>query len=360
MAAGIGQAFDVDPVLVRVGIVVASVASGSFVLAYLAAWLLVADADDASPIRFRTVQRGARLWIGVLCAIAAAGAILPGVGLIDGNWIAAAAAIGAGVWLLQRHPAPEWRHAPPPTGMPVHAAPTAAPSPTPTASSAATDPSTADQTTWGTTWLTDDEPRRAASAPTRPERRAPVASVTLAVAAVAVGALMAAHALLGADVPGAAYPVVSAAVLGIGLIVSLVVSRSLLRSLGLAVLLAVALVGIPATGVIEAALADGAGERRHVVVDEADLAARYALGLGAIEVDLTAVELTEDRTVEVELVYGAIVVVVADDALVDVVADDAFGDIVIALDEAPSDAEGPVLTLVLRLDAGDAEVRRSS
>lgn len=340
VAAGIGQAFDVDPVLVRVGIVVASIASGSFLLGYGAAWLLIPSATDPSPTRFRAAGRGPRLWLGVLLAIIATGTLLPGAGLIDGTWIAAAAAIGAGLWLLERQPAPSWRSAPPPTGTPVRPVP---------------------DTGWGTTYLADDPPRpNPPPADDAPPRRAPVASVTIAVAALVVGGLMALQALDLSPVAPAVYPSALAAVLGLGLIANLVINRSVVRSLGLFALLLVSLAAIPAADVIEAGFAEGTGERLVVVTDEDDLVDRYALGMGSLEVDLSSVELTEDRTVEVELQLGGVVVTVGPDTLVDVVTDDAFGEVVVALDEAPPEADGPVLTVVIELKAGSAEVRRSS
>ncbi|MGH1504716.1 MAG: PspC domain-containing protein [Acidimicrobiales bacterium] len=365
VAAGIGQAFDVDPVLVRVGIVVASIASGSFLLGYAAAWLLIPSATDTNPTRFRAAGRGPRLWLGVLLAIIATGTLLPGAGLIDGTWIAAAAAIGAGLWLLERQPAPSWRSAPPPTGDPVRPLGTTA-----SARAASGPPGGAlgpaggapgPATGWGTTFLADDPPRPAPipAIDERP-RRAPVASVTIAVAAVVVGGLMALQALDLSPVAPAVYPSALAAVLGVGLIANLVINRSVVRSLGLFALLAASLAAIPAAEVIEAGFAEGTGERLVVVADEADLVDRYALGMGSLEVDLSSVEPTEDRTVEVELQLGGVVVTVGPDTLVDVVTDNAFGEVIVALDEAPPDADGPVLTVVIELKAGSAEVRRSS
>ena len=109
VAAGLGRYLRLDPNIIRIGFVIASVLAGVGVVAYLAAWLLIPRHDDPTPDVIR-LERGPRLIGGVILATIAV-VLLTDVG--DGHvfgldrgigLVFAFGLVGVGAYLLTRTP----------------------------------------------------------------------------------------------------------------------------------------------------------------------------------------------------------------------------------------------------------------
>lgn len=78
VAGGLGRYFSIDPIIFRIGFVVAAFVGGAGVLAYLAAWLLVPSDDPSAPPRSQ-VSRLLTITGGAVLAVAALASLGPGL-----------------------------------------------------------------------------------------------------------------------------------------------------------------------------------------------------------------------------------------------------------------------------------------
>ena len=105
VAGGVGDYFDIDPVIVRIAIVVLSLAGGTGVLAYLAAWLLIPESDGTPSWlagRFPSAARSNTRQLGAIAAVGVGAVILldrVGLGVDDGIAVPLAL-IGGGAAVL--------------------------------------------------------------------------------------------------------------------------------------------------------------------------------------------------------------------------------------------------------------------
>jgi phage shock protein PspC (stress-responsive transcriptional regulator) len=279
VGAAIARRYDLDPVLVRVGLVAAAF-TGVGLAFYVLAWALLPDepADGSAPDR-RRPRLGTLIIFGILAVIA--------IGDLADNPVRIllpAAAIGTLLFLLHRSRADR--------GIPGPATPGIAPAAGPTARSDAS-PDQVTPPAWdplGAAPFAWDLPEPGpAPAPTPTPRRSRVTPITLAAALLAGGVtalvLLATGGLT--DLPVLFGVVLS--VLGGGLLVGAFVRSG--RGLIPFALLASALTW----GVLAAPLdrlAEPPRDLRLVPASAAALAPRYENSVGDVELDLRGIDLT--------------------------------------------------------------------
>lgn len=382
VAAGIARRYDIDPVLVRVGFVVAAITGIGAVL-YLAAWLVLPDTpvDPTAPPPTRHP----------FVMVAAVIAIAVGLGgLFDGTgkFVLPVIAVGALLFLLHvnrrdRGPVGPRPEPGPDATATAAAAATAPPSmvkdlpgmpPQPTPPS--WDPLGAAPFAWD---LPEPAPAPAPPPPPAP-RKPPVTAVTLG-AALLAGGVTAAILLLTGTMSIATIPTlfgVALAVLGAGLVVGafLRTGRGLIP---FAILLSMLTWGVLSSPV-QAFGGDGFGDLTVRPTTAGAIAPSYSRAAGDIELDLTAVDLTVPagtpaapiRT-EVRSGAGDVVVTLPPNADVTFTGTSGFGNVDFAnlqqqsgpgahlsITDLGADgvASGRPIEINVQAGAGDVEVKR--
>lgn len=313
VAGGLARHLDIDPLLVRVVLVVMVFFSGAGLLLYGALWLLVPDEDGSTVLHSEDNTRNALIVIALV--VAAIIAFSTGLGTDSGGaWFLWLLLIAALAWFLTRQQ--RRRDAAP--------APTQAPPPPPGASgtsgAAATVPAPAHAGPVGS----GPAPPTWQPAPARPRRRRGPLLLwpTLALIAVALGTLGLVDAS-GYDVPDAGYAALALAVTGAMLLVGSVFGRSG----GLVLVALVSLLGLVSADVAEPTYS---GSRDVVVTPAAatDLADDYSVPAGRIVLDLTEVgdraEL-DGRAIRADVNAGEIQVIVPPGLSVDLEAEIRYG-----------------------------------
>lgn len=393
VAGGVADYLKIDPVFVRIAFVLlAIVGSGGGILLYLAAWVLLPDQTNRDPRPVALNDGLASIVIGGLLVLAAVSFTFGSITLgLDADVVVPLAIAAIGFYLLNQRaegdstgtvlPAQENWPAPPadPRGSssefvadsgPPHVAP-APPPPQPA-------PAVVTPSTWApplSTQQTSSEPTHWATpvvhtAPAVPVApKPPVTSVTLAVAAVIVGSLLAISQLRDLDLGSGTFFGAFATVCGLGLIASAFIGRARpLIPIGL-----ISLLGLGLAPLVDTTIDGGFGPREYVVTSEDDLRSSYEVGGGYIELDLRRLDLTEDRTVDIEVGAGYAEIVVPRDVTVQINADNQFGYVDVfgreqsgvsssvsrsADASGEADGDGPTLTINVTVTFGSAEVSR--
>ncbi len=412
VAAGIGNRYRIDPVLVRVGLVVASVYGGAGVLVYLLGWLFLPEQDDqVSPVEALIGKGRSSTSTGftlLLCV-----AMIPVlswffsggfVGAFPG-WLGLVVIAGL-LFLLHQNrgsvtpvspstpdpapPVPEQPPLPPMYTVPVSATPM---SPEPPVTQQYTRPITppvappppspppppvAEERTGPPAWdplgaapFAWDLPEPAGPAPEEPEpparrRKSKVGVTTVGIALVAAGAMALA---MGGWVNGQHIVGVVLAILGLGM-----VAGAFLRGgrglIGLAVPLSLA--GLALTAVSPDGW-DGVGDINAMPTTFAEVQNSYERSVGNVELDLTALPPTgENVRTRVSVDIGNATVIVPENADVEIKCEAERGNIeCLGRDASGMDLDVPEFTdngadgpgglkidLNVSTDTGNVEVRR--
>lgn len=300
VAGGIARHFDVDPLLVRVMLVVAVFFGGSGGIVYVAAWLLVPeDGAEDGLIPVGPPARNLLLWIAGGIATISLLSDAFGDTSVPWFWLAVLAVVA--LWYANRGKWGRRKHGGPPPVAPVP---------------------------------TGDVPARAPAAPTRYlpapwapgtyDPHAPIRPVgrrrppllfgrAIAVAALVVGVLGLVDVADWMPVPTSAYPAALLAVFG-GF---LVLGAFWGRAGGLIFLGLVSLAALPLTMIDMSNLETGSSIEIHPR-SVAALESSYVVDAGAIVVDLSAIdpETLDGRDLDITSSFGEITVIVPDDATV--------------------------------------------
>jgi phage shock protein PspC (stress-responsive transcriptional regulator) len=333
VAGGLGDYFNVDPVLFRVLFGVTAFFGGAGIIAYLIAWAVIPEHDATNPPldRLAAELRQRRVPVGLVVA----GLIVLGwLGLFSwwAPWQIFPVVIASVVLLavLSRRE----RYAPPPV-------PPAGQAPPPPFSTS--DPSTQDldptltpplwtpptsgsdrlgwPQTWPETraWVSESVSARRA----RIHRAAPVRWLTVGVLAVTLAILGLADWIGGIVIP--AYLWTALGIVLAGLVVGALLRRT---PWSLTMLLIPIIVGLIGFGGTRASLSDGTGQRVWAPASSSDLAGSYRLAFGQGVLDLRSLPpLAQPRTVTVTMAAGQVRIVAAQNQNVTVHGSLRFGEI---------------------------------
>lgn len=346
VAAGFARWLGIDPVIVRVVLVVLAVFGGSGLLLYAIGWLFIPDegepTSEADKLIARSREPGstgrtllivAGVVVGLILLATIAGAGSWGGAWGGGGWLLLLAVGGLVLWLVNRPPTgtAAWTASPPtggpvPAGGPVPPAPadpasttvvgpaaTADPGATVPVASAGAGASTLSMATAPTTVETTgyayggyggypgyDAPVPAAPPPPAPRPRSYLGLATMSLAVIAMGVLAALSITGVVTVPAVVVLSVGLGVLGVGLLVGSLLGRARwLIALALPLLLVTALVALIPSDLgtrLESRLGDGIGERVWTPATVAEAAGPFALSVGSAELDLTDLVLPAGAT----------------------------------------------------------------
>ena len=267
VAGGLARHLDVDPIILRVALVVLVFFGGAGLLLYGAGWLLVPE-EDTDEAKLRLDERSRGVALVIVAALAALAVIGDSMGDWGFPWPLAVLGVIVLVVVLVRGDA-----RPRPSGPP--SAPVTAP--------------------------VGYRPP-----PPNPRKRGPILFwFTMALTALAVGVLGLVD-LAGAQVTDSAYPALALGITGLMLLVGAFYGRA-------GGLIAIGLVAALATAGATAAREVDAGHIDESPILAADVDQDYDLWAGEIELDLTDVrdlENLDDRTIRLETTFGRIVVTV--------------------------------------------------
>ncbi|GAB3251554.1 PspC domain-containing protein [Nocardioides dilutus] len=331
VAGGLARHLDVDPLILRVALVVLVFFGGAGLIIYFACWLLVPeDGDERAPFNFDERTRTVALLIaGVIAALALIGDTMGGYGF---PWPLAVLAVIVLVVVAfgdrdrPRPTAPPVPYTPPtnygPTSYgpasygPTHYGPQnqqgwvspAEPTATYVPPSSAPPGYPAPPTSW--------QPR-----PPHPRKRGPILFwFTLALAALGIG-LLGIVDLAGAGVADSAYPALVVAVCGVMLLIGAFYGRA-----GGIILIGL-LAAIGMAGATASSRWDESVVRMPASADQVQ--SRYELGAGELVLDLTEVsdlENLDGRTIDLRTGLGRIEVLIPQGLDVDVTANVGLGD----------------------------------
>jgi phage shock protein PspC (stress-responsive transcriptional regulator) len=376
VAGGLGRYFDIDPLIFRVVFVTLAIFGGSGLLLYAIGWLLVPEDGD-------TESEAARLVNGRATTKIVGGILLAIVGLlVVGNFartgfgfggFAALVAVAIAAYLISRSDAdrplvaPQQAPGPQPppfygqtagTAYAAAAAPpsfqgAAPPAPPPYQGFAAPAPAP---------W-TPPSPR-----PPRP--RSPLGLVTLSLALVVAGALVAWNLATTHDVPAEIVLASCLAVVGLGLVVGTFAGRAR----GLIVVGALLVVATSIAGVSNIGLRGGVGDRTWTPRNAAAVHDTYRLGVGESQLDLSLLRLAPGETVALRVRQGVgdLKIVLPDGVPADVDTEVNAGAIRLPTGTEqsgtslhrryvdPPDGTTPVITIDAELGIGNLEVSRAT
>ena len=398
VAGGFGRWLGIDPVIVRVVLVVLAVFGGSGILLYVIGWLFIPEEGaPASPAesfleKSRQPNSTARTVLIVVGVVVAVILFANLVGALFGGWggggsVLLLLAVGAVVLYLVNRQTPVQPY---PAVQPSAAAQTYAATP-----SAAEGVSASTQAVTNEVLAAADVPPPPtayayggsgsypgytapipAPVPPTPRPRSYLGLATVSIAVIVTGLLVSLDVTGLLDIPAVVTLSIALGILGIGLLVGAVVGRARwLVALAVPLLMLVALVAlIPAD--LGQRVEAGVGERSWQPTTLVDVAEPFRLSAGSATLDLTDLVIPPGTTtveVDASVGLGELLVTVPDDVRVLVDAEVGLGSLSIdgqprlEGDDLAFDAElpggltsGPTIDLSVRSDLGTVEVSRRS
>lgn len=409
VCAGIGVRYDVDPALIRVAFVVSTFFGGAGLVLYLACWLLLPRyGDQVSPAeslvgRGQSSESSTKVVVLLVVLAVAASAFGPlGAGVGGSGFVSMVLMLG-GLWLLyQRRPEPpalpgapqlfpqnpfqapfqqsQYQQAPfaqhtaapgpapadpdfwtkPEPESPRIGAQSPGPEPTPPQDPLLQRPTPPSWDPLGVApfaWdLPEPTPPTAVVPAKQPRSRLTTTVLGLAVLAAAAAGAVASGGEVAWLTP-ARIGAVALAVIGLGLLVG----AFLHRGYGLLVVTGPLLGFVVLASLVGPIDTSSWGEEQlYSPRTAAELQPAYSVQMGALQLDLRGLELTEDETVSVETRFGATEIMLPENLDVDVVCTERASNpcMMQGLDDGDDGVGGPVLTLNLDTAFGNSEVRR--
>lgn len=379
VCGGLAAYLGIDPVILRVVAVVLAVFGGSGLLLYAVGWLLVPEEGTDTSEGQRFIDRNG-LGVGIVVAVLAVILLLGvGGGLAGGWWFGGGpdvwpllviGGIGFAVWFVARDRNTRVQAAPPSPPAP------SGPSPSTEYAMPYAPPAASDATLPGTPldapYAAPPAPPLPAPPPPAPKPRSVLGLLTVSVAAIVAGVLVALDLTGEWDVDPVVLLAVLTGLVGLGLVVGAFVGRS--RGLiALGVVLALCTAGAAA---IPGQVSRSAGDVVWAPATLAQLEPSYEWGAGNVTLDLSDVQLDGRRRVTVDLGAGELSVLLPPDVTAEVSASTGVGSIVVpeaGINEGglgrdietiltPAAGTEPAGTYVLDLNVGlgELEVRRAA
>ncbi len=232
VCGGIAESLGMDPVIVRVLVVVLTFFGGAGIIVYGACWILMPEDDRESSLAERAIARGgSSSWpVLVLAGVIGLAVVLGAGWVIDERGVLLIALVVIAAILLARRDSEQGATVSPATTSPQTEPPGAEPSATAPPTTWSSDPEPSEWSSTGSGWSAQPAAPQwtpssyAATAPLPPlppeppRPRSLLGRVTFALVLLALGVLATAD-LGGADVPSAAYPALIVAGAGLGLLV---------------------------------------------------------------------------------------------------------------------------------------------
>jgi phage shock protein PspC (stress-responsive transcriptional regulator)/predicted membrane protein len=365
VASGFAAYLGVDPVLVRVGFVLAATMGGFGILAYIVMWVLTPEGEGGqAPVESR---RDTGFWVAIGLFVLAALAIVDNVA--DRSFVWPIVLIAAGVALWRRSGSPGSPGFPGSSMSPESSDASELTMPTTTVPSNTDEPSAVAPTEpvapVAPEWTPPPPPEHAPTAHTPRPPKAPRESSRLGGLTIAVALLVSGigWALDLADVisyPAATAFATALGILAAGLVVGTWVGRARwLVFPALALTPLVVLFGVSDN--LDLRLGSGIGERNYRPLTAEAVEENYSLGLGQLTLDLTDLDLAAADTIttHVSLGAGELRILVPEDVDVTIEYELSAGDLSLfaGTEDARQDS-GTSLDGVLVSDADDESAGR--
>jgi phage shock protein PspC (stress-responsive transcriptional regulator) len=385
VAAGIGNRYGIDPIVVRVAFVVATFYGGAGVLLYLLGWLLLPEANHAAA-PFESMIKHRRGSTSPVFTVVLCIALIPAFWFfVDEKFsgILGLAIVAGGLYLLHRtrghlnRPAPvgtPFAAAPPPyTGEPAPEPGTPAPGMTAETTAPPAEPRPPAWDPLGAAPFAWDlpEPSQPAPEPPAPRKRSKVGLMTLGVTLMVAGGLAALTLLPGGPpswiTPAHAVGIVLG-VIGLGLVGGSFVRGG--RGL-IALAVPLSIIGLGLTAISPHGF-HGVGDSIERPTTISEVHDDYLRTAGTLTLDLSGITATEGRVhTNVRVDAGEVIITVPRNADVDVTCRANVGDLDCLGDTASGPSKeltvhndgddgpgGPRIDLHAEVGAGHVEVRR--
>lgn len=378
VCSGLASYLGIDPVILRVLVVVLAVFGGSGLLLYAAGWLLIPEEGTDQSEGQRFIDRNG-MGVAVLVAVLV-GILLLGLGgglLANGWWLGGGpdlwpliviGAIAAAVWFLARDRDRAGR----PPGPPDPAA-SPLPSSAPTQETVMLSAPPATSPYASSPYASSPYATPADATPPPPRPRSVLGLLTVSVAAITAGVLVAADRTGGWDLDPVVLLAAVTGIVGLGLVVGAFVGRA--RGLiVLGVLLALVTAGAAAFPVER--VSGRTGDIVWAPTTQGQVASSYAWGAGNVTLDLTAVALDGREPVEADLFAGNLVVLLPPTAAAEItavvgagtvripgagVSEDGMGrSVETSLNAVGNEPSTGVFVLDLNVGFGELEVRHAA
>lgn len=388
VAGGFARWLGIDPVIVRVVLVVLAVFGGSGLVLYAIGWLFIpvegssSSSADAFFERSRQPGSTARTWLIVIGVIVGAIVFLNLVGYAFGGWgggsVLLLLVVGGLVLYLVNRPPSGTAAVTTPSAPPADAGPGDTTAMAPMAPTAPTAPAAYAYGGSGQ-YPGYVAPVPAPLPPQPPRPRSYLGLVTLSVALLVTGILAALEVTDVVDLAPVVIPGVALAILGLGILVGAWVGRArwLLWFAIPTLVVTITASFVPANlgDALRDGVPNGIGERSWTPTTVAEATVPRELGIGSATLDLTDLVIPAGTTtipVEATVGVGELIVTVPDDVQVIVDASLGLGELRVdgvARDTSPDPSftgtlpggptDGPVIDLTVHTDLGSLEVSRA-
>ena len=390
VAGGFAQWLGIDPVIVRVVLVVLAIFGGSGLILYAIGWLLIPmegeNDSEVERLMDRGRQPGSPVRVTVIVIAIVLGMILFAnvVGHTFGSWgggsVLLLLAVGALVlYLVNRPPSGTATYVTPPTSESAGADAANAAGVVATTAVLPQAPATAYAYGGSGQYPGYVPPPPVPAQPPAPRERSYLGLMTLCVTVIATGILISLSAMGVVSLAPVVIPAVALAILGAGILIGAWFGRARwLLWFAIPTLLVTITASFIPTNVgngLRDGLQAGIGERVWNPTTVLETRQDFSLGFGSAELDLTDLAIPAGVTtvpIEADVQFGELIVTVPDDVRVLVDASVNTGELTFegdAVGRGPSPsfvgelpggpATGPVLDLTLHTNVGSLEVSRA-